>query len=240
MSSLYIHSEAVHNFSAAHEVLPLLFEIYPCKSILDVGCGIGTWVKVAKDLGINDAVGIDGDHVDRNLLKIDANSFIPVDLNFPIDLGKRFDAELCLEVAEHLSIESSKVLVETLINHSDVIIFSAAIPGQQGQNHLNEQWPPYWQEKFNRHNYEMIDYFRPLIWDNENIEYWYRQNLFLVVNRSHELYMRLDIRPPLSLVHPELLKLLITDHQYKIQKLNNTISRLSSRDLIGRILRIFR
>jgi hypothetical protein len=118
-------------------------------------------------------------------------------------------------------------------------MFSAALPGQGGQNHINEQWPNYWQELFNGYGYEMIDFFRFKIWNNTKIEYWYKQNLFLVVRKGHFL-AKGENKIAYSLVHPELLALIHEQHQGKVQQLQETINKLKKRDVMGRVSKFFR
>lgn len=201
----YIHTEETHNEKAADLILPIVFDFVTPNCILDIGCGIGTWLSVAKEHGISNILGVDGDYVDRKLLGkyLSEEEFVSHDLTQPLDLQRKFDLCLCLEVAEHLPQSSSDTLLESLIRHSDTILFSAAIPGQGGQNHVNEQWPNYWSEKFLKHSFVFLDIIRPLIWDNANVDFWYKQNIFLVVKDSHELASKFP-SSSLSLVHPEL------------------------------------
>lgn len=207
MEVLYKHDERVHNFSAAREILPFLIKMFAPSSILDVGCGIGTWLSVAKELQVKEVLGIDGTYVDRDLLKVDSTEFLEYDLRSPLNLQKKFDLALCLEVAEHLPDSSSGVLVQSLCKHSDVIVFSAAIPGQGGQNHLNEQWPSYWVQLFEKEGFLCYDILRPVFWNNEQVEFWYKQNMLL--------FSKVDIASGISewpkpskinIVHPELFE----------------------------------
>lgn len=195
--NIYHHSEDIHNLTAPREVVPLLLKMIHPKSVLDVGCGIGTWLKVFEDEGITDFLGIDGDHVDRSLLKISGDKFKAQDLMQRWSLGKKYDLVLSLEVAEHLDEQVSDQFVEMLVQHGDVIVFSAAIPGQSGQNHVNEQWPSYWREKFRKHGYYFQDSIRQHIWDNASIDWWYRQNMFLITKNP-------EARTILNIVHPVL------------------------------------
>lgn len=236
-NSIYIHDEITHNSSAAEQVLPVLFSIFKPKSILDVGCGLGNWIEVAKKMGAEDITGVDGSYVDRSLLKIDEDEFVECDLTKPFDLGRKFDLAICLEVAEHLPDSSAEGLIKSITNHTDVIMFSAAIPGQGGQNHINEQWVEYWKNIFESNDFQMIDFFRPKIWNNTKIERWYRQNLVLVVRKGHPLAKE-GSSDVLSLVHPELLQVIIEENQLKIEQLKATISKLSKRDIIGTFSKI--
>jgi hypothetical protein len=52
---------------------------------------------------------------------------------------------------------------------------------QGGTHHVNEQWPAYWQDLFERQGYRMLDLIRREIWTNPEIQFWYRQNIFLFV-----------------------------------------------------------
>ena len=64
-------------------------------------------------------------------------------------LTKNYDLAISLEVAEHLSSESANMFIACLTNMSDIVLFSAAIPGQGGENRINEQWPKYRSGLFN-------------------------------------------------------------------------------------------
>jgi hypothetical protein len=178
--AIYQHNEIIHNSSAAEKILPIIIKEYQIKSILDIGTGIGTWLSVAEKYGISDYIGIDGEWVDRKLLKIPESKFIAHDLTKPINLNKQFDLIICLEVAEHLPDEASYVLIETIINHGSLILFSSAIPFQGGQNHINEQPYSYWEERFKLFDYKYFDYLRALFWQDKHIEWWYRQNIFII------------------------------------------------------------
>lgn len=175
----YTHDTTTHNTRAAQEIVPFILEFCPAKKVLDVGCGLGTWAQVFKENGA-DVLGLDWDGVDRNLLVLDKKEFIPTDLEKGFQLQQKFDLIICLEVAEHLSPESSKTFINALIEHSDLIIFSAAIPNQGGDNHVNEQPFDYWVKLFQHHGYHFYDCFREKFWKNDNIEWWYKQNMFLV------------------------------------------------------------
>jgi hypothetical protein len=158
-------------------------------------------------------MGIDVDYLDDSLLLIPTTQFRRRDLTKPFALERTFDLVLCLEVAEHLPESSAEHLIASLVASGEVILFSAAIPGQGGTHHVNEQWPPYWRALFNSYGYELFDCFRPVIWDNEDVQIHYRQNMFLFVNRNSQAtgpaLARLKINrtaAPISVVHPELWK----------------------------------
>lgn len=218
MEKLYIHRESIHNTNAAEIVVPLIMQMMPSTSVLDVGCGTGTWLKVFNQkFGLTDLIGVDGNYVDRNQLVIDPKFFHEADLRKSIDLKRKFDIVLCLEVAEHLPEDCADQFVETLCRHSDRIIFSAAIPGQGGQMHINEQWPGYWSQKFAKHGYNVYDDIRPKIWHNGQVDIWYRQNIF---HFRRGQYLQQPHFHILAEVHPEYWERKIKSIREKDEQIN--------------------
>lgn len=171
--------------SSAKKVVPYLLGRYSINSVADVGCAYGAWLAEFKKQGVNDILGIDGSWVNTNELLIPRERFQETDLEKnDFRVKKKYDLALSLEVAEHLSEEYSDNLIKQLTLISNRILFSAAIPGQGGQHHLNEQPPSYWKEKFERHGFEQLDILRPLFWEEERVAWWYRQNIFIFENES--------------------------------------------------------
>jgi SAM-dependent methyltransferase len=205
----YIHLEQAHNFRSPNVVVPLLIEKFKPKSVLDVGCGSGTWLKVFKDNSLT-IHGIDGLHVDTSKLHVSKKYFSAADLGEGFEVESKYDMAISLEVAEHLPESSAKIFIQSLTKSSEVIIFSAALPNQGGQNHLNEQPPAYWVNLFNDAAFDCFDIIRPLIWDNEEIDWWYRQNIFVAVKAGSDhakLFLRDEAVQPNCIphmVHPEL------------------------------------
>jgi SAM-dependent methyltransferase len=166
---------------AANVIIGHLTAWFEPTSVLDLGCGVGTWVAEWMSRGVEDAIGVDREYVDRSLLQIPPDHFELGDLRKPIDLGRRFDLAECLEVAEHIGERYADVIVGSLVRHADTILFSAAPPGQGGPELLNEQWPSYWITKFNTHGYTAYDLIRPHVWTDARLNsWWYRQNTFLL------------------------------------------------------------
>jgi SAM-dependent methyltransferase len=196
----------VHNFEAARHIVPLIMQWMHPRSVLDVGCGLGTWLKVFEEHGVTEYLGLDGNHVDRQLLKIPSSRFQVQDLEANWKLERIFDLVISLEVAEHLKKASAERFVDMLIAHGDVILFSAAIPGQGGQRHINEQWLSFWVDLFGKKQFIMFDAIRPRVWNNVQVDVWYKQNMVIFCKKDHLLEERLRGLPPgyVDLVHPEL------------------------------------
>src|SRR6267378_1448794 len=175
----YDHAKNVHTVRGPRAALPFIFEEAMPESLLDVGCGTGTWLLAAQEMGVNDIFGVDGRAVEADQLLISKSLFRIQDLTQPWSLGRRFDTALCLEVAEHLDAPFGPALIDALAAHSDSIVFGAACPDQPGQHHVNCQWPAYWQSLFNERGFVCADSVRWRMWNDERIEWWYRQNIFV-------------------------------------------------------------
>jgi SAM-dependent methyltransferase len=153
-------------------------------SVLDVGCGPGVWLAEWSRLGVMEIIGVDGDYLPRSALVIPADAFRAIDISAPFDLGQSFNLVLCLEVAEHIPEVHADTLIDNLCRHGDVIMFSAAIPGQGGDFHVNEQPYEYWRKKFAARGYAVFDCARRPVVGLKEIGPWYRFNTFLFANEN--------------------------------------------------------
>jgi SAM-dependent methyltransferase len=165
------------DFRSAQEIVPLILDLIDAKSVIDVGCGSGAFLSVFQQHGVKDIQGIDNASLDSAMLHIPTDKILRHDLTRPFSVDKKFDLVTCMEVAEHLPASCAEQIVDNLTRLGPVILFSAAIPHQGGTNHINEQWPEYWAKLFASKGYVVIDCLREKIWQNDNVTYWYAQNL---------------------------------------------------------------
>lgn len=204
----FFHNEKLHNLQSPRELVPVLVQLFEPQSVVDFGCGIGTFLYCFKENGVPKVMGMDGKWVDKNLLSkyIDEHEFTSTNLE-QADLGhkERYDLAISLEVAEHLSPESADNFVRNMTSLSDNIVFSAAVPGQGGQGHVNEQWPEYWIAKFEKHGYTCHDILRPYLWNNPNIFWWYKQNI-LVFTKNPAFTHSLKVPKLYNIAHPEMVR----------------------------------
>jgi len=169
---------------SAAVVVPKVLELYRARSVIDVGCGAGTWLKVFADNGVADIWGVDGGVGSGQSLLIPQDRFTLANLAEPFSISRTFDLVVSLEVAEHLPPASADTFVQSLVRLGPVVMFSAAAPFQGGHHHVNEQWPGYWAQLFAGHNYRALDVIRPRVWDERGVSFWYQQNTLLYVRED--------------------------------------------------------
>ena len=186
--------------ASARAVAALLIREFKIGSLLDVGAGHGAWAAEWLAAGVADVVAVDGDYVRRDQLAIPDERFIAHDLATPLDLSRRFDLVQSLEVAEHLPADKADQFVDNLVRHGDVILFSAAVPHQGGEHHVNEQPPEYWRQRFRERGYTVFDWVRPRIAGRREVKPWYRFNSYLYANAAGRE------RLPLSILATEVLE----------------------------------
>lgn len=199
----FYQNRRAHTAHAARRILGTLPAGLPRASVADIGCGTGTWLAAALELGATSAFGIEGNWVSPDMLDDTRIVFAPQDLEQRFT-GPRVDLALSLEVAEHLSPARADSFVADLVALSPAILFSAAIPGQGGVGHLNEQWHSWWAALFATHGYTAHDVIRPTIWTDEAIPAWYRQNAVLYLDEATRTGLGLTPSDPtlLDKVHP--------------------------------------
>ena len=176
----YYDSEGlVASLESARVVVPIVMSLLAPTSVVDVGCGLGAWLQAFRENGVEQIVGIDGDHIDPSRLLIPKECFRAVDVTKPFKIGGPFDLAVSLEVAEHLPKRFARRFVQRLVALAPYVLFSAAIPYQGGVHHVNEQWPEFWSDLFAESGFKAFDVIRKLTWKNRDVAYWYRQNMFL-------------------------------------------------------------
>ncbi len=169
---------------SAQVVVPILIELAHPASVVDIGCGDGTWLSVFREHGVGDTFGIDGHWVAHESLQIPAESFLRADLEQSFSVDRSFDLAVSLEVAEHLPEKRARSFVEQLTALAPLVLFSAAVPFQDGTGHVNLQWQDHWARLFAERDYLASDAIRRSIWGNADVLWFYRQNAVLYVRRD--------------------------------------------------------
>lgn len=201
-------SLSTESIKSQEVILKFLFEYFCPESTVDVGCGSGHWTQTCHDLGVSvthafDFVDLPGE---RNC---NPEFFYQHDLSQPISIQNQYDLAISMEVAEHIPAHRAEIFIDNLCSLADVVLFSAALPYQQGIGHVNEHWVEYWTRLFADRGYLCLDIFRQPLWNDLRIHYHYRQNTLLYINKSkRDRFEKQGLKvteQPLSLVHPELL-----------------------------------
>lgn len=168
-------------YESAKQIIPnLKNELSDVKSIMDIGCGAGGFIKAFEDSGITNYFLVDHPslNVDR-ILPSNKTRFIACDLDKDLPPINKVDLICCTEVLEHLELSQALNMLKYMCECADLILFSAAIPRQGGLGHINEQRHSFWHQKFANQGYKFYDGFKIEILMNSKIDYWFIQNLFI-------------------------------------------------------------
>jgi hypothetical protein len=202
--------------TSAEVIAPLVMRWVSPTSVIDLGCGVGSWLAVFKEAGVQEIHGVDGDYIQRDQLAISEDAFTSYDLANPYVSGRSYDMAMSLEVAGRLPPEAAQLHVHSLTNLAPVVLFSSAIPHQPGDNDVNQQWPVYWADLFAQRGYVVIDALRFEIWEDSRIGWWYRQNIMFYAHKEHlKHWPALEAEHlsgparPLQLIHPEMFQLIL-------------------------------
>jgi SAM-dependent methyltransferase len=242
----FFESQAPTARRSAQVVVPLVLKLIQATSVVDVGCGTGAWLSTFHEAGVEDILGIDGGYVDRSLLEIPQDRFLPWDLTLPLHVDRQFDLVVSLEVAEHLPAACADTFVDSLVGLGPAIMFSAAVPNQGGTSHINERWQTYWASIFEEKGYRCIDAIRHEVWEDERVEWWYRQNTFLFVRPPllDDPTLRQALSGtsswPRSIVHPRLLEVEAERLEAVSRSLDGSLENRIRRALPPRVMTLLR
>lgn len=193
-------------------------------AVVDFGCGEGVWLRHFADAGVTRILGFDGAGA-RPGLAIPSDCFVETDLDRSMpSVNKPADLAVCLEVGEHLPAARAGALVSALVSAAPVVLFSAAIPGQPGTNHINCQWPEYWAELFAGHRYQAVDCIRPKVWGNSEVMFYYQQNTVLYLGPGRTLPDGVAPGVPVRMVHPATYDLVLYRLEHSVPRSTAALS----------------
>jgi hypothetical protein len=132
-------------------IASILKESLDFDSVFDLGCGIGTYLEIFLKNGCTKIKGFEyGYEYSKKYMSEGVVPFVSFgDVTKKLKINEKYDCGMSIEVAEHIPRESSNTLVDNLTKNAiNVIIFTAAPPGQGGTGHINCQPPEFWIEKF--------------------------------------------------------------------------------------------
>jgi hypothetical protein len=172
--------------SDAHTVARTIRDYFHPSSVIDFGCAIGSHLEPFHEENI-EIKGVEGNPAAFEYAVVPTDYLIVHDLREPYDSQGSYDIALCFEVAEHLPEEYADILVDTLTEASDIVVMTAATPGQGGTHHVNEQPPEYWHRKFEsrgfEYNSEAVQTLNDRIEVDEST--WILENLMIFQSKSN-------------------------------------------------------
>lgn len=162
-----------------------IFDTIRPSSIIDLGCGVGSYLEGALHAGCKDIKGIELSYVmAKKYIVEDVSPYISEgDATDDLGIDRRFDCVVSFEVAEHIDPEGTEKFIENLINLSNnYIVMTAAPPGQSGTGHINLRNKSFWintiEEKGFLFQDQLVELFWP-IWKTFGTERYILKNLMV-------------------------------------------------------------
>ena len=196
--------QAEQSYRSAQVMLGMLFSNYRPKSMVDFGAGAGSWLRAARELGVERVLGIEGPWA-KSIVAASGLEYRFQNMEERVGLTERFDLAMSVEVAEHLPPERSESFVQDLCGAAGLVVFGAAMPHQGGNGHINERLQSFWIGLFEDNGYLCIDFFRPALWFQPNVDPWYVQNTFLFARKGDSRAGLFSTTPLYDVHHPKLV-----------------------------------
>jgi hypothetical protein len=184
----YFHSVALREAPAVINSFQALFPF--ARRYADVGSGTGAYAAEAIRRGLP-TLALEHNWFGRVMARRQGVESRHFDLNRTGQWQPpKVDLAYCIEVAEHLSPELGKRLVEYLCNISDLVVFTAAPPGQAGTGHIHLQPKSYWIEVFNACGFAYDDartaHLVELFVRNGTRAHWLKNNVMVLARATAE------------------------------------------------------
>lgn len=180
-----------HNDNARPYSIPSIQYVlskYSISSMVDFGCGIGSYIEAAVKHGLDDVKGYE-------YAIESAKKYTPLHIQKYIEYGvdctkkihtKKYDCVISIEVAEHIIPTGSDMFVDNISNsvsNDGMIIFSAAQPNQRGSGHINCRPKEFWVDKFENHGLKINNPIYEDIkksWGELSVPYYILNNFFIL------------------------------------------------------------
>lgn len=151
------------SYRSAQHVVNIIKRYVMPESVLDIGCGVGTWLKAWQEAGVRKIQGMDANVMPDDVLLVPRDCIKIVDFEKSSLKSERFDLAMSLECLEHISEKRAQYVADVLLASSaDILLFSAAIPMQRGINHINCRPLQYWVDFFKKKGFSCYDIIRPV------------------------------------------------------------------------------
>ncbi|AZL59533.1 glycosyltransferase [Tabrizicola piscis] len=113
------------------DIAPFRFlaETVQPNSVLDIGCGAGSYLKLFEMFGATEILGVNG--VDPAATVLGESQSARHDLRQRLELGRCFDLVMCLGLNRHLDAAAAEVFLDSMARHArDLIVFAVAEPAR--------------------------------------------------------------------------------------------------------------
>lgn len=107
-------------------------------TVIDLGCGYGTYLWLLKTMGFIDLMGVEGSDMED---LFEHENILIHDLSNELTLDKSGNV-ISLEIGEHIPSEYEGAILNNMARHvakGHYLIMSWAIPGQCGHGHVNNR-----------------------------------------------------------------------------------------------------
>ena len=136
-------------------------------SIIDIGCGVGSYLEGAFHAGCKDIQGLEisfesaKPHIVEDILPYISYG----DATQNLGINRKFDCALSFEVAEHIEPSGTERFIDNLTSLSnDYIIMTAAPPGQAGTGHINLKPKEFWVDSLEAKGFKFQDQLVQIFW----------------------------------------------------------------------------
>lgn len=153
-TGIWDQQEADNNHIFSYRIAQLIGKMYDKNhNLFDFGAGKGAYCRYFEDIGFTSVLGIDGEIYEG----IECKQFAKADLSIYFDLERKGNV-LCLEVGEHIQMESADVFIDNLTRHCDgLLVLSWAVIGQEGIGHVNCRPNEWVIEQFSKRGFKFMD-----------------------------------------------------------------------------------
>ena len=161
--------------------LDYLIEKLGIKSMVDIGCGPGGMVELARSKGL-EVLGVDGDFVvERNVDDVVIHDYQKA----PYVPEKNYDLAWTVEFVEHIEEQYIRNFVATM-DKCKYVLMTHAFPNQPGHHHVNCQTTEYWVHVMNAFGFSvLLDETNDIRKASTMKERYIREQSLFLVNRNY-------------------------------------------------------
>jgi len=144
-----------------------IYDIFKPSSIVDLGCGVGSYLEGAFQNGCKDICGIEISYEKAQKYIVDViKPFIACgDITKSLNLDRQFDCVVSFEVGEHIEPDGTDAFIDNLTNLcKQYIILTAAPPGQPGTGHINRREKKFWIKSIQTKKFIYQDQIVNMLW----------------------------------------------------------------------------